>query len=66
MPPLPPDFADGISAREEMTASISMIGFAANPGTDVLPTCSTEGATLRRASQIGVCKVANVKGHEES
>jgi hypothetical protein len=39
--------AADIEAGEATITSMSMIGFAASPGTDVLPTCSTQTATSR-------------------
>ena len=40
----------GRSSREEITTSMSRIGFAASPATDVLPTCSIASARGPSAS----------------
>ena len=56
----------GTSVRRATTTVISMIGFAASPGTDVLPTCSTRRATSATTGQILRRSSSNRRGQSSS
>src|SRR5262245_7057700 len=56
----------GRSLRDGMTTSMSMIGLAARPATEVLPTCSMASASSPRARWYTSRNDSNIRGHSGS